>query len=133
MSTPTARRATQEDMRFVHSSWHTSHWKTWAHKHISRAEYNAGQDRRIDLAIARSEVLVAYLPEVPDEVLGWACIEPFREVLHYVYVKGTYRRMGIATGLVSGAARWYTHYADAPARAFAQKLNVVFNPYKEQI
>lgn len=131
MSHPTLRQATPEDLRFVHSSWHTSHWKTWAHRHIEREVYNVGQDRRIDLAIARSEVLVAFFPEVPDEVLGWACIESYPEVLHYVYVKGAYRRTGIGTGLVKNRARTYTHYTDAAGRKFASSLSLEFNPYKE--
>ena len=133
MSEPTLRVATPEDLRFVHSSWHTNHWKTWAHKHVSREVYNAGQDRRINLAVARSTVLVAYFPEVPDEVLGWACIEEAPEVLHYVYVKGVYRRMGIGTGLVRGRARYFTHYTDAAGTRFAAAVNVTFHPYKEQV
>lgn len=129
--TPKIRQATESDLRFVHSSWHTNHWRTWAHKYVSRAVYGAAQDRHIDLLLARCHVTVAYFPEVPDEVLGWAAIEPAPEVLHYAYVKGTYRRMGIGRGLVEGSARWYTQYTDAPGRKFADSVGVVFNPYKE--
>ena len=129
--TPKIRTATESDLRFVHSSWHTNHWRTWAHKYVEREVYKSSQDRHIDLLMARSVVTVAFFPEVPDEVLGWACVEPYPEVLHYVYVKGTYRRMGIARGLVEGRARCYTQYTDAAGRKFAEKVGITFNPYKE--
>jgi len=126
------RVATPDDLRFVHSSWHTSHWKSWAHKHIEREEYAPGQDRRIAILLARAETVVAYFPEAPTEILGWVCAEPYRSVLHYVYVKGVYRERGIARGLVEPMKpRWYTHYVDARGRTFAAAMKIQFNPYKE--
>lgn len=127
--TPSIRQATESDLRFVHSSWHTSHWKTWAHKHVERSVYNEGQDRRIDRIIKRgATVLVAYFPEVPDEVLGWACVTG--DTLYYAYVKGMYRGRGIGRGLLPEGLRWYTHATDANGRRFAEKVGLKFNPFK---
>ena len=126
--TPSIRRATDADTRFVHSSWHTAYWKTSAHKHLTREVYDPGQDRRIDRLLFESHVLVAFFPEVPDEILGWVCMK--KDVLHYAYVKSVYRRRGIATGLVAGLATCYTHATDRVGEAFAASLNMQFNPYK---
>jgi GNAT superfamily N-acetyltransferase len=116
------------DGKFIHSSWHTAYWKTSARKYLTRETYDAGQDRRIDRLIFQSHVLVAFFPEVPDEILGWACMRD--DVLHYVYVKAVYRRRGIATGLVAGRASCYTHATDRVGEAFAASIGAVLNPYR---
>lgn len=126
--TPSLRTATDADLRFVHSSFHTAHWKNHARKHTLKEVYDAGMDKRIDRLVFRSKVLVAFFPEVPDEVLGWSCVEG--DALHYVYVKAVYRRRGIGTGLVpAAAAKWYTHPTDREGRVFAESLSLKFNPF----
>jgi hypothetical protein len=125
--TPSIRQATDEDTRFVHSSWHVSFWKTHARKHTLKEIYDGGMDRRIDRLVFRSRVLVAFFPQVPDEVLGWSCVEG--EALHYVYVKASYRNSGIGRGLVPSFVKWYTHPTDREGRVFAEKLSLKFNPF----
>jgi GNAT superfamily N-acetyltransferase len=124
---PSLREATDADTRLVHSSFHTAFWKTHAHKHTLKEVYDSGMDKRIDRLLFRSRVLVAYFPEVPDEVLGWSCLEG--SALHYVYVKGVYRRRGIGKGLVPDSAKWYTHPTDREGRVFAESLSLKFNPF----
>lgn len=127
MTTPLIRRATADDMRLVHSSWHHNYWKTWANKRMPWESYWPGQDRRIARLVKEGVVLVAYFPEVPDEVLGWACLSG--ETLHYVYVKSTYRSAGIATGMTEGRVKWYSHFANEAGRRFMEKIGAQFNPY----
>lgn len=130
MSTPTLRRATAADLRFVHSSWHTSFWNTWAKKYMERSTYSKEMDEWIDLHLSDpGNVLVAFFPEVPDEVLGWALIYEHTQALYYCYVKSTYRRMGIGRGLVEGRAKFYTQYTDSHGRKFAQAVGLQFNPF----
>ncbi len=121
------RLASGADMRFIHSSWHTAFWKTHARKHVLKEVYDAGMDKRIDRLLFRSHVLVAFFPEVPDEVLGWSAIEG--DALHYIYVKAAYRRRGIATGLVEGRAKWYTHATDREGRVFLERMSLKYNPF----
>lgn len=128
MTTPTIRHATQEDLRFVHSSWHTNFWKVWACKHMLREHYNPGMDRRIERLLEQSTTLVAFFPEVPDEVLGWSCISG--EALYYVYVKAAYRRAGIGSGLTQGLVKWYTHPTNEAGRAFMARIEAQFNPFR---
>lgn len=115
-------------MPFIHSSWHTAFWKTSARKYLTRKAYDEGQDRRIDRLILSSYVIVAFFPEVPDEILGWACLKG--DTLHYVYVKAAYRRKGIATGLAAGQILHYTHATDRVGEAFAASIGATLNPYR---
>lgn len=126
--TPLIRPANTADQHFIHSSWHTAYWKTSARKYLTRENYDAGQDKRIDRLLYMSHTLVAYFPEVPDEILGWCCMKD--DVLHYVYVKAAYRRRGIATGLVAGRASCYTHATDRVGEAFAKSIGASLNPYR---
>lgn len=122
------REATPEDMRFVHSSWHTSYWKLYARKSISGSVYKKEMDRLIDALVARSQVLVAFHETVPEEILGYSVIEG--DACHAVYVKSPYRGVGIARGLVQGKAKWYTSETDIGGRQFAAAVGLEFNPFK---
>lgn len=127
MTLPRVRLAEPSDLRFVTSSWHRNFWKTWACKKVPWESYWPGQDRRIARLLGKSSTLVAYFPEVADEVLGWACIEG--ETLHYVYVKAAYRRSGIAAGMTRGKVAWYSHATNEAGRAFMTNIGAQFNPY----
>jgi GNAT superfamily N-acetyltransferase len=91
--------------------------------------YITEQDRRIDRLLSKSMTLIAYFPEAPDEILGWACIDTRANCAHYVYVKVPYRRLGIGTGLVRNRATCYSHGTDKVGQLFATHNNLTFNPY----
>ena len=48
-------------------------------------------------------LLVACDPEDPDVIWGYVAFDPKDPVLHFVYVKGAFRRMGIGTRLLNEA------------------------------
>tara|TARA_R100000808_G_scaffold3378_1_gene12099 strand:+ start:53 stop:595 length:543 start_codon:yes stop_codon:yes gene_type:complete len=48
-------------------------------------------------------LLVACDPEDPDVIWGYVAFDPKDPVLHFVYVKGAFRRMGIGTRLMEEA------------------------------
>lgn len=130
MVTVNLRRATSDDLRFIAASWYDDYWSRWGKKHCDRRLFHDGQGARIDRLLTRCDALVAYLPEVPDEVLGWAVLDDKHEVVHYCYVKGEYRRMGIATGLVRGHdVKWFSHSVDTTGGIFAKKFNLKYNPF----
>lgn len=127
---PTLRTANPSDLRFVHSSWFTSHWRTHAHKRVERDVYSPEMDALIERLIGRSKVLVAYFEDVPDEVLGYSVVE--YNVLHWCYVKGAYRRNGIGAGLVPEGLLYYSHATDSVGRLFATSVGLKFNPFRTQ-
>jgi len=60
--------------------------------------------------IRRSCVVLACLPDMPERVYGWLCIEG--DVIHYVCVKPRWQRLGIGSWLIDefrARAMTYTH------------------------
>lgn len=127
MSAVSVRYMSPDDERFVRASWFESYWKECQRERgISFEDYQAGQNRRLDALLERSEILVAFAPAAPDEILGYAVIEG--EALHYTYVKAIYRRRGIATGLIRSRAKTYSAKTPGMKKLLA-KVPLQFNPY----
>ena len=53
--------------------------------------------------LTKCTLLVACDPEDPDVIWGYVAFDPKDPVLHFVYVKGAFRRMGIGTRLMEEA------------------------------
>ncbi|TXH10163.1 MAG: N-acetyltransferase [Spirochaetes bacterium] len=121
------RQAHTGDERFIHSSWFQSYWKATASKSVPREIYKSEQDNLIDRLIRGSRIVVAFLEEVPDEILGYSISTP--EVCHWVYVKGVYRRRGIASQLMPHSLKYFSHWPDSSGRKFFEKFGLQFNPY----
>lgn len=119
------RKATPEDLKFVRHSWFESYRKGGKAPDTRIEFYDHGQNWIMKQAFRRGQVIVAYATEVPDEICGWTCVEG--EVLHYVYVKHAYRRLGIATELAK-KAKFYSQET-IPGMKLAQKLKILYNPY----
>lgn len=128
--TPTLRTATSSDLRFVHSSWHSSYWYQYAKGRIERAIYAREMDARINRLLLKSNTLVAYFEAVPDEVLGYSVVEG--NALHWCYVKGAYRRNGIGSGLVPHGLSFYSHATDSVGKKFAVSVGLQFNPFRTE-
>lgn len=52
----------------------------------------------VEALLSRAHLTVACHPDDPDTIAGWACWEP--GWLHYVFVKDTFRRAGVASMLI---------------------------------
>ena len=61
--------------------------------------------------IDRSVIVVACLPEDPDVILGWVAIEAERSALHFVHVKGRWRRLGVASKLLEDLSEQALSYS----------------------
>lgn len=122
------RKAGESDLAFIKDSWVGSYWKIHAKSHIPKEVYFQEQRSHIETLLCDSELLVACFPEVPDEILGWACIE--HETCHFVYTKSIYRRGGVGRLLLCrNKVRWYSHQTNEVGKAFARAVNMCFNPY----
>lgn len=122
------RKATDDDLRFVYASWLSNYW---CNSRMKQAVYQQGQRERMARLMQRSRVTVAHFPEVPDEILGWSCLDTDAETLHYLYVKGSYRRRNIGTALLLGLKwKWYTHEVDNVGKKFASVHGLSYNPFK---
>ena len=104
-----------EDRAFVLSSWLRSYrYGSSFGRSFRNAEFFPGHHDVAERVLARSSTVVAHLPDSPGVILGFLVHEP--AVLHYVYVKEQFRRLGIAWTLLAAAhlpaAFRYTHATD---------------------
>jgi L-amino acid N-acyltransferase YncA len=109
-----------DELNLVFNSWCKSYRDANADTRDTPTNlYYRGQRDVIDSILLRFPVIL--VARADGVALGWICGESLASgpVVHYCYVKSTYRRQGIALSLLSnllsllpdGAAR-YTHCAD---------------------
>lgn len=101
------------DLDLVFSSWLSTYRYSPSVRSIPNGRYFAGQHLRIERLIERGAVLLAVNPHDPAQVYGWCCTEGTENpAVHYVCVKSTYQRMGVASRLLApllGLVAEYTH------------------------
>lgn len=100
-------------------------------KNIKRDAFFAGHHRVLDAIFARDpQVTLAVLPDDESVVLGWAVTEP--GVVHYCYVKPSFRRYGIAKALLNHVHRpfEYTHHTFILRQIPQHVEDCDFNPYR---
>lgn len=122
---------------FIYRNWLDSYFPEQRAR-VKKTVYYAGHHALIERLLARSRCLVACNVDDPDQLYGFAVGESFGApmssvfALHYVYVKQTFRRMGIGGRLVlalsNGADIHHSHETEA-GRAFVSALRSTFNPY----
>lgn len=82
-----------------------------------------GHCRQVDAVIRRASLLLAVPEATATTIAGWICVEP--GAVHYLYVVGTFRGMGVARALVtaSGATPGaFTQWSPACDRGLGAKL-----------
>lgn len=124
------REATQADIPFIFSSWLNSYRNSIASRHITKTVYFEEHHKRIEVVAARSCVIIAHDKDDPNQIFGWICVEPGNvPIIHYVYVKHPYRKLGIARSLLAEVpcdVYIFTHDSTA---ARTLKPGGVYNPY----
>ena len=80
-------------------SWMMTHDKAPIARALGDA-YFRGWSRLVESQYERSEVRVCCLAEEPGAIIGFAVIGKGRDVVHYVSVRQTWRRKGIAKRLL---------------------------------
>lgn len=97
------RPAQTEDIPFILDSWLKS-WRVCdAAGTIRNDLYYATQRATIEGLIGRgAEFIVASPTNKPEHILGWVCYEhnPEFALVHYLYVKDPYVRLGLQAELV---------------------------------
>lgn len=95
--------------------------------------YMEYQNRMIEVVLARAPVLVAVNKEDTDQLIGHVVYEK-PNILHYVYTKGPFRRLGIARSLIDAALSdaggdiIVTHWMHLVPKLV--RGHVTYNPYR---
>jgi len=91
----------------------------------------------IDNLLTRAEVLMITPSDNTDQFIGFICYETIGNnvILHYIYVKHLFRKMGIASDIVKDVIPYlsskpvlYSHVSRIP-EATLDKYKLIFNPF----
>ena len=130
------RPAIEADAPFIFNSWLKSYRNSHFSRFIANTVYYAEHHKIIENLIKENTVIVACNPSDPNQVYGYICagkVDGFF-VCHYIYVKHTYRNIGIGKSLINSfehdpsGAGIYTHHTRIADR-LAPRMNLVFHPY----
>jgi len=120
----------ENDTAFVFSSWLRSYRFSLQTKDIPTAFYYRCHHKLIEDILERPDVRisVACLQTDPSLIFGWACFEG--PVLHYIFVKPPYRRLGIAKTLVRlSSMKYYTHQTYDTKHLLSSMKSASYVPY----
>ena len=124
------RPAISTDAPFILSSWLWSYVGSAFANRIDRRTFFAGHHEYATRLIGRGAV-VAVLPDQRDVIIGF--LVGAGEVLHYVYVKGRFWRMGIASEMMhhvyGDKPVNYSHEPTVTGLAFIRRFRARYNPY----
>lgn len=114
------RRGRHADLNFVFDTWINSFRKASEFsRKIHRKVYEHDHRRLVQRCLARptTVIWIAHAKDNEDVIYGYIVVEGGfdREVVHYLYVKGTWQRMGVATFLIGHALQhperiYMSHY-----------------------
>lgn len=136
MLTVDHRPATAQDINFIFNSWLKSYRNSDFAKKIPNDVYFSEHKEKITAILTNSTVLVACNPDTPSQIFGYLVMsqEPVT-VLHYVYVKYPYRKLGIARRMVEdlnpqvGKKLTLCSHANYYWPEISAKFKLVYNPY----
>ena len=130
------RPLVEEDYPFLYNSWLKSYRFSPFAERITNTIYFEDHHKLIERIVKNSKCLVACNPSDPSQLYGYVVAGEEEGVLvvHFLYVKHTFRNMGMgktlldAVGHDSSSAAVYTHHTRM-ADKLASKHNFVYHPY----
>jgi len=134
------RPAGANDVKFITNSWLESYRDAPFPRNCPNSIYYHYQHKLLEQLIPRSYTLVAVNPSETDQILGWICAEHVAETLivHYVYIKGVFRKQGVASALLNTVVSAiggepksyeYTHKTSYARRVPKVRDSWAYNPY----
>jgi hypothetical protein len=137
------RVAELSDIPFIFNSWLKSYRDSPAVKNVPNTVYYAEHHKVIEEVLASKSlmILVACNKEDQDQICGYIVAEltPELSVIHWLYCKHTFRKLGIAKLLesslmnmsLSGSTHIYTHMSKSSDK-LAKLKTYIYNPYKQR-
>lgn len=134
---PIALRHTHaEDISFIFSSWLKSYRNSLHVKNISNTVYYGEHHKVLERIMKRSEAIIACDPKDQSQIFGYMVYEIITGVLvvHYAYVKQSFRKLGIMNKMLEHAGRKkdtpfvYSHETHTGSK-LSIKYKAFYNPY----
>lgn len=126
------RLAVENDCNMILSDWLKSFRRSEFASDMTNAVYFRGHEPLVKKALKRSQVVCAVNRDDPNHAFGWVCFEPGSiPILHYLYVKESFRGFGIGTALFhhvrAGQSFAYTHKTESFDRFSKQGIYSVYH------
>lgn len=133
------RNVSESDKPFVFSSW-LRHYKNRSYfaKRIRNSIFYKWHHLIVERALSAdtSVAMIAHPEGEPDVILGFVVGEKTQDgdVLHFVYVKPAFRKMGIGRHLIKKAglidANYFTHWTFDIEDLLSKLPNLNYDPYR---
>lgn len=130
----TYRMASEVDIPFIFNSWLQSYRKSPSARNITNTTFYSEHHKIIEQCLKNSLVVMAVDKEDPNNIYGYIVAEQVEGylVVHFIYVKHTFRNLKIGTSLLNQFERstmgFYTHHT-FPMEKLSVKWNLIYNPY----
>lgn len=131
--------ASETEKGFVYSTWLKNYkFSSYFAKRIKHAVFYKGHHQIVTHILEKPEVktFVANPKNDPDTILGFlTCETGEKPVVHFVFVKDAFRKMGVATALMRHAEidpsnLTFTHWT-LPVDELIRKFpEMIYDPYK---
>lgn len=126
------RSAKPEDINFIMATWlrglyYGDSWFSSIPKNIFMSNY-----KRLATAMLINpsiSVRVACLKDDPDTIIGYSVISKDEEAVVWVFVKTSFRRLGVARSLLPKSPKYVTHLTALGKVLLPKLLTTVFNPF----
>lgn len=125
------RAGVPDDHNFIKQTWLKCYRNSAFARAIRDSVFFAFHHPIVERILARpgTAIRVACLPDAPEVILGYLVHEG--GVVHWVYTKGAFRRLGIASRLAEGlpADFAFTHRTTEAEAMLRKYPNATYNPY----
>lgn len=130
------RHATIEDVSFIFNSWLKSFRTAPCSISIHNNIYYSEHHKLIERILRSFDVIIAADKEDPTHIYGFIVAGKVQDIttIHYLYVKHTFRRLGIAKALLAhfeipnNEPFFYTHETSV-GKVLGKKYLGVYHPY----
>jgi GNAT superfamily N-acetyltransferase len=131
------RDANQADVAFIFNSWLKSNRSSALVQGVSNPVYFAQHHLLIEGLVKTCKVIVAVNADDTSQIFGYIVYDVVEgmPVIHYVYVKQPYRKLGLAALMleqaqIDGTKPFFTtHKPDFRHRMIERKFTIILNPY----
>lgn len=130
------RKAEEGDIGFIFNSWLKSYRGSMFAKTMTNTTYYTEHHKVVEKILKHHPTVIACNEEDPTQVYGYINAGYVDGIfcLNYIYIKHTYRNLGIGKALLNAyehdpsQASVYTHHTKMAER-LAAKYNMVHHPY----
>ena len=133
------RTSTLDDKDFIYNSWLKSHRHSEECSRMNNETYYSNHKKIIENILKKANILICCNPEDESQIYGYIAFEYMKEydsfVIHYCYVKYTFRKLGLARNILNAVFPELTKdpivctYLGKVYDKLKEKYLLVYNPF----